>query len=289
MYAMSEHSLWCKSIHLSVCPCISVLKERKSTKPVSLKIPCLTLSSQYHYMDRTGYRLCPSDSHILEGIYICDLYLEKIYCILHLLYLLVYIQRTSSMHYFRSVWDLSKESLALFIKWIELLSLSLCRFSVNVFQPPFQSGRTSPETSQCRVDLPAMPAGSPEGVGSGDEAMGGSSAVGAGDLGSQSLLPETQGEYAQASALHSAESDSLSSSQTSLSTTRTTDSGFSEPVSTTSCSSLDPHAEKETSCEKAVRPEGDNTTYGCFSIFVIVICCIFHHLISNSYHFMQLQ
>uniref|UniRef100_A0A4W6FZI9 ubiquitinyl hydrolase 1 n=1 Tax=Lates calcarifer TaxID=8187 RepID=A0A4W6FZI9_LATCA len=32
------------------------------------------------------------------------------------------------------------------------------RFSVNVFQPPFQSGRTSPETSQCRVDLPPMPA-----------------------------------------------------------------------------------------------------------------------------------
>uniref|UniRef100_A0A3B4YD61 ubiquitinyl hydrolase 1 n=1 Tax=Seriola lalandi dorsalis TaxID=1841481 RepID=A0A3B4YD61_SERLL len=83
------------------------------------------------------------------------------------------------------------------------------RFSVNVFQPPFQSGRTSPETSQCR---------------------------------------------------------SLSSSQTSLSTMRTTDSGFTEP---TSCCSLDPHAEKETSCEKAVRPEGDNTTCGCFSVFVL--------------------
>uniref|UniRef100_A0AAQ5XZ97 ubiquitinyl hydrolase 1 n=1 Tax=Amphiprion ocellaris TaxID=80972 RepID=A0AAQ5XZ97_AMPOC len=33
------------------------------------------------------------------------------------------------------------------------------RFSVNVFQPPFQSGRTSPETPQSRVDLPPMPAG----------------------------------------------------------------------------------------------------------------------------------
>ncbi|XP_056240703.1 ubiquitin carboxyl-terminal hydrolase 19 isoform X2 [Seriola aureovittata] len=134
------------------------------------------------------------------------------------------------------------------------------RFSVNVFQPPFQSGRTSPETSQCRADLPPMPAGSPEGVGSGDEAMGGSSAVGAGDLEleSQSLLPESQAEYAQASAIHSAESESLSSSQTSLSTMRTTDSGFTEP---TSCCSLDPHAEKETSCEKAVRPEAAVTGY----------------------------
>uniref|UniRef100_A0A4W6FZG5 ubiquitinyl hydrolase 1 n=1 Tax=Lates calcarifer TaxID=8187 RepID=A0A4W6FZG5_LATCA len=135
------------------------------------------------------------------------------------------------------------------------------RFSVNVFQPPFQSGRTSPETSQCRVDLPPMPAGSPEGTGSGDEAVGGSSTVEAGDqeLESQSLLPESQAEYAQASAVHSAASDSLS--QTSLSTTRTTDSGFSEPVSTTSCCSLDPHAEKETSCEKAVRPEAAVTGY----------------------------
>ncbi|XP_040904239.1 ubiquitin carboxyl-terminal hydrolase 19 isoform X2 [Toxotes jaculatrix] len=137
------------------------------------------------------------------------------------------------------------------------------RFSVNVFQPPFQSGRTSPETSQSRVDLPPMPASSPEGTGSGDEAMGGSSAVGAGDLEleSPSLLPESQAEYAQASAFHSVESDSLSSSQTSLSTTRTTDSGFSEAVSTTSCCSLDPHAEKETSCEKAVRPEAAVTGY----------------------------
>nr|XP_020473599.1 ubiquitin carboxyl-terminal hydrolase 19 isoform X2 [Monopterus albus] len=134
------------------------------------------------------------------------------------------------------------------------------RFSVNVFQPPFQSGRTSPETPQCRVDLPPMPAGSPEGLGSGDE-PGGSGTVGAGDLEQESLLPGSKGECAQASALHSVESDSLSSSQTSLSTTRTTDSGFSESLSTTSCYSLDPHAEKETSCEKAVRPEAVITGY----------------------------
>ncbi|XP_068452984.1 ubiquitin carboxyl-terminal hydrolase 19 isoform X2 [Clinocottus analis] len=138
------------------------------------------------------------------------------------------------------------------------------RFSVNVFQPPFQSGRTSPETSQCRVDLPPMPAGTPEGFGPRDEAIGGSSNLGAGDLvlKSPSLLPESQADYAQTSVRHSGDSDSLTSSQTSLSTMRTADSGFSEPISAaTSCCSLDPYAEKETSCEKAVRPEAAVTGY----------------------------
>ncbi|KAK5863108.1 hypothetical protein PBY51_000163 [Eleginops maclovinus] len=134
------------------------------------------------------------------------------------------------------------------------------RFSVNVFQPPFQSDRTSPETPQSRADLPPMPASSPEGPGSGDEAVGGSSVVAAGqELESPSLLPESLAESAQASAVHSG--DSLSSSQTSLSTTRTADSGFSEPISSSSCCSLDHHAEKETSCEKAVRPEAAVTGY----------------------------
>uniref|UniRef100_A0A671VE05 ubiquitinyl hydrolase 1 n=1 Tax=Sparus aurata TaxID=8175 RepID=A0A671VE05_SPAAU len=137
------------------------------------------------------------------------------------------------------------------------------RFSVNVFQPPFQSGRTSPETPQCRGDLPSMPAGSPDSLGPRNEAMGDSSAEGAGnlELESPSHLPESQAECAQASALQSGESDSLSSPQTSLPTTRTTDSGFSEPISSASCCSLDPHAEKETSCEKAVRPEAAVTGY----------------------------
>ncbi|KAM4562781.1 ubiquitin carboxyl-terminal hydrolase 19 isoform 1-T1 [Odontesthes bonariensis] len=137
------------------------------------------------------------------------------------------------------------------------------RFSVNVFQPPFQSGRTSPEASQSRVDLPPMPAGSPEVPCSGDEATGGSGAVGAGDQEPEgpSLLPESQAECAQASAILSEPSDSRSSSQTSLSTTRTKDSGFSESISSTSCCSLDPHAEKETTCEKQVRPEAAVTGY----------------------------
>ncbi|MEQ2207647.1 Ubiquitin carboxyl-terminal hydrolase 19 [Xenoophorus captivus] len=78
---------------------------------------------------------------------------------------------------------------------------------------------------------------------------------------SPSLPPELQGEYAQASAIHSEAPDSLLSSQTSLSTTRTKDSGFSESISSTSCCSLDPQAEKETSCEKAVRPEAAVTGY----------------------------
>ncbi|KAM9855932.1 ubiquitin carboxyl-terminal hydrolase 19 isoform 3-T3 [Aulostomus maculatus] len=136
------------------------------------------------------------------------------------------------------------------------------RFSVNVFQPPFQSGRTSPEAPQCRGDVPSMPAGTPESPGPGDQAMGGNT-VGAGDceLESHFPSPEPQAEYAQPSVLHSGDSDPLSSSQTSLSTTQTTDSGFSEPISSTSCCPLDPHAEKETSCEKTVRPEAAVTGY----------------------------
>uniref|UniRef100_A0A8C2Z4H0 ubiquitinyl hydrolase 1 n=1 Tax=Cyclopterus lumpus TaxID=8103 RepID=A0A8C2Z4H0_CYCLU len=99
------------------------------------------------------------------------------------------------------------------------------RFSVNVFQPPFQSGRTSPEISQCR---------------------------------------------------------------TSLSTTQTADSGFSEPISaTTSCCSLDPHAEKETSCEKAVRPEGNvaSTIGPTLQCFCNGYFLSLHPMIPYSCHF----
>uniref|UniRef100_A0A4W5Q774 ubiquitinyl hydrolase 1 n=1 Tax=Hucho hucho TaxID=62062 RepID=A0A4W5Q774_9TELE len=96
------------------------------------------------------------------------------------------------------------------------------RYSVNVFQPPFQSGRTSPEGTQCRA----------RGGGAGDS-----------DQESPFLVPESPLETAQASAHPAGDPDALS--------TRTTDSGFSEP---SSCSQ-DPQGEKETSCEKAVRPE----------------------------------
>uniref|UniRef100_A0A3Q4HZC6 ubiquitinyl hydrolase 1 n=1 Tax=Neolamprologus brichardi TaxID=32507 RepID=A0A3Q4HZC6_NEOBR len=111
------------------------------------------------------------------------------------------------------------ESRLSYSRLVQLLE-GYSRFSVNVFQPPFQSGRTSPETSQSRVDLPPVPAGSPDGPGLEDEAVGGSSTVGAGKL--------------ELETIHSGDSESLSSSQTSLSTTRTTDSGFSESLSSAS-------------------------------------------------------
>lgn len=163
-------------------------------------------------------------------------------------------------------------------------SLSLCRFSVNVFQPPFQSGRASPETSQCRGDHPPMAAGPPEGLGPGGEAMGGGNTCAVGDMESPSLLPESQAECPQASALPSGDSNSLSSSQTSLSTTQTADSGFSAPISSTSCCSLDPHAEKETSCEKAVRPEGNvRSTIGRkLQLFVALLSLALHPFTPSS-------
>uniref|UniRef100_A0A8C7U220 ubiquitinyl hydrolase 1 n=1 Tax=Oncorhynchus mykiss TaxID=8022 RepID=A0A8C7U220_ONCMY len=117
------------------------------------------------------------------------------------------------------------------------------RYSVNVFQPPFQSGRTSPEVTQCLADLPP-PAETPESVGPGDKARGG----GAGDSEQEgsSLVPESPLETAQASAHPAGDPDALS--------THTTDSGFIE-------ASSDSQGEKETSCEKAVRPEAAVTGY----------------------------
>lgn len=123
-----------------------------------------------------------------------------------------------------------------------------------------------------------MAAVSPESVGPRDEAVGGSATSDL-DLESQDQQPEEQAECAQASALHSGDLDSLSSSQTSLSTTRTADSGFSEPLSSASCCSLDPHAEKETSCEKAVRPEGERAGLrGHGGYFLFLRPCLFFTL-----------
>lgn len=129
---------------------------------------------------------------------------------------------------------------------------------MDVFQPPFQSGRTSPEMPQCRGDLPRgdVSTGSSHSPGAEDEAVFGSRTGGAANSEQESHLAtaDTQAASAQLSALHSG---GAAFSHTSLSSTQTTDSGFSESISSTSCCSLDPHAEKETSCEKAVRPEGD--------------------------------
>uniref|UniRef100_A0A3Q3A4N1 ubiquitinyl hydrolase 1 n=1 Tax=Kryptolebias marmoratus TaxID=37003 RepID=A0A3Q3A4N1_KRYMA len=97
------------------------------------------------------------------------------------------------------------ESRLSYTRLVQLLE-GYSRFSVNVFQPPFQSGRTSPETSQSRLDAQPVPATSPDCLGLGDEASGVSSTVGAGDLDFErhSVLPESQAEYSQASAIHSA-------------------------------------------------------------------------------------
>lgn len=132
--------------------------------------------------------------------------------------------------------------------------LHICRFSVDVFQPPFHSGRTSPE-SRCAGDLPPLPTSCHETPRSSDEALC-SSHAGSGDLESPSLQPADQEEYAQASAPLAGEAASLSSLQTS--TTQTSDLGFFEQFSSVSCCSFDPNSEKETSCEKTVRPEGRN-------------------------------
>ncbi|KAL1021198.1 hypothetical protein UPYG_G00010060 [Umbra pygmaea] len=112
------------------------------------------------------------------------------------------------------------------------------RYSVNVFQPPFQSGRTSPDSSLARADLPP-PAEMPETVGLVDEDRGAEDC--------EREQPEDPSEPGQASTHPAGDADSLS--------TRTTDSGFSE-----SCSQ-DAQGEKETSCEKAVRPEAAVTGY----------------------------
>lgn len=112
---------------------------------------------------------------------------------------------------------------------------------MNVFRPPFQSGRTSPEASLSRADHPLTTGSVAEAPGAGEEEF---HAVEAEDVQEQeSVSPEMA--TAQASAPSAEELNSLS--------TRTTDSGFSELLS----SSQDPFGEKETSCEKAVKPEGN--------------------------------
>ncbi|KAK7883974.1 hypothetical protein WMY93_027097 [Mugilogobius chulae] len=148
------------------------------------------------------------------------------------------------------------------------------RFSVNVFQPPFQSGRLSPESSQSRSDLVSLCAAGSEG--SEDEAMGepsggepsgGEPSAAAGEPSAAAAgEPEEQEECAQASGLSQQQqqhlpsplSSPLSSSLSSPSIT-TTDSGVSELSSASCCS--DAQTEKETTCEKAVRPEAAVTGY----------------------------
>ncbi|XP_053498623.1 ubiquitin carboxyl-terminal hydrolase 19 isoform X1 [Ictalurus furcatus] len=118
------------------------------------------------------------------------------------------------------------------------------RYSVNVFRPPFQSGRTSPEASVSRADHP-LPTGSVvEGPVADEEEL---HVTEAGDAQEQdNVSPEMATTQVSA---HSAEDLNTLS-------TRTTDSGFSELSS-----SQDLFGEKETSCEKAVKPEAAITGY----------------------------
>ncbi|XP_066526402.1 ubiquitin carboxyl-terminal hydrolase 19 isoform X2 [Hoplias malabaricus] len=137
------------------------------------------------------------------------------------------------------------------------------RYSVNVFRPPFQSGRTSPEASLSRGDQSPLTGAVPVGSGPEEEVL---SAGGAGDLQEQTSNASGH-ETEPGKALDDAagDLDKLSS--------RTTDSGFCEQAS----SSKDPFKEKETSCEKAVRPEAavpgyqqsSECSYGSASQFYI--------------------
>uniref|UniRef100_A0AAR2K8D7 ubiquitinyl hydrolase 1 n=1 Tax=Pygocentrus nattereri TaxID=42514 RepID=A0AAR2K8D7_PYGNA len=137
------------------------------------------------------------------------------------------------------------------------------RYSVNVFRPPLQSGRTSPENSLFRSDQPPLTGTVPEGSGPEEEALSASSTE---DTQAQaSFVSGPESETGQASANSAGDSDTFS--------TRTTDSGFSEQAS----SSQDPFREKETSCEKAVKLEAvvpgyqqpSECSYGSASQFYI--------------------
>nr|XP_005162176.1 ubiquitin carboxyl-terminal hydrolase 19 isoform X2 [Danio rerio] len=113
------------------------------------------------------------------------------------------------------------------------------RYSVNVFQPPFQSGRTSPESSLSRVDLTSMASSVPE--------CQEKDLPSAGD-------PENPAE--QDESVTASQTESAADGGDTLST-HTTDSGCCELAS----SSHDSLLEKETSCEKAVKPEAVVTGY----------------------------
>lgn len=119
----------------------------------------------------------------------------------------------------------------------------MSRYSVNIFRPPFQSGRTSPEASLSRSDQPLLTEAVSEGPGPEEETL---TAGGAGDAQEQSSCasgPETETGKALANSAGDLGAFSM----------RSSDSGFSEQES----SFQDPFREKETSCEKALRPEGN--------------------------------
>uniref|UniRef100_A0AAR2J037 ubiquitinyl hydrolase 1 n=1 Tax=Pygocentrus nattereri TaxID=42514 RepID=A0AAR2J037_PYGNA len=129
------------------------------------------------------------------------------------------------------------------------------RYSVNVFRPPLQSGRTSPENSLFRSDQPPLTGTVPEGSGPEEEALSASSTE---DTQAQaSFVSGPESETGQASANSAGDSDTFS--------TRTTDSGFSEQAS----SSQDPFREKETSSVVPGYQQPSECSYGSASQFYI--------------------
>lgn len=145
------------------------------------------------------------------------------------------------------------------LEFFSVFLLHTCRFSVDVFQPPFHSGRASPE-SRGAGDLPPLPISCRESGRSGEETLCSSSSAGDLQGESQALQPTDQEECAQASAALAGDTASLSSFQTP--TRQSSDVGFFEQFSSVSCCSFDPHSEKETSCEKTLRPEGRHVCAG---------------------------
>ncbi|XP_041080721.1 ubiquitin carboxyl-terminal hydrolase 19-like isoform X4 [Polyodon spathula] len=114
------------------------------------------------------------------------------------------------------------------------------RYSLNVFQPPIHSGKLSPEPSKCRADLPPQVLEIPDGCckeGYLDQTK-------EHEKGIQSLEPD----------MCQAAGDSKRDNDCTL----TVDSGYSSQLHE---SQEQAGCEKETSCEKAVKPEAAVTGY----------------------------
>uniref|UniRef100_A0A672M582 ubiquitinyl hydrolase 1 n=1 Tax=Sinocyclocheilus grahami TaxID=75366 RepID=A0A672M582_SINGR len=119
------------------------------------------------------------------------------------------------------------------------------RYSVNVFQPPFQSGRTSPEASLSHVDLASLASNVSECQEQEEEQSSAGEAENQAEQGDSVTAPQTE----TVSVISAAGGDTLSA--------HTNDSGCGE-LATSSQNSL---VEKETSCEKAIKPEAVVTGY----------------------------
>ncbi|XP_041129478.1 ubiquitin carboxyl-terminal hydrolase 19-like isoform X7 [Polyodon spathula] len=114
------------------------------------------------------------------------------------------------------------------------------RYSLNVFQPPIQSGKLSPEPSQCRADLPPQVPEIPDGCCK------------------EGYLDETKEHEKVMQSLESDMCQAAGDSKRDNDSTLTVDSGYSSQLHE---SQEQAGCEKETSCEKAVKPEAAVTGY----------------------------